>query len=249
MWLLHVVKLISMNDEEKLVEDTAPRKLIDYTMQRGDKNHPPFRFKNKMYGSIVVATTPTTATPVEERTRMLSCSSSFSKNLPACRRDNSSTLLSSWMHSLNEDYRPPCPRSSIEDLRDSNKHPLGKRRLSHSIASRATARKRDSMRRRSRSADQLCYLSGDGDGTKDIHCSSVPPPEESRSTKSLCSWEEEEEMLVDFYLKIPSQTSIQHRTRSDLRQRYQIQGRTTRRVGTVQSLFTTSTSGKSKSIT
>lgn len=205
----------------------------------------------------IVVVTPS-ETKEEATTLRPSSPTSFSKKLPVCRRETPSTLVSSWMTSRdNNGYKPYQPRRpSMEDRSDSSRnncnpleHRLHRRRQNRSILESHTAAiKRDNTKRRSRSTDQLFDMSGDEDSPKDIHSSAAPPPlpDESRPTStSFCSWEEDGEMLVDFYLKIPSQTSIQRRTRSDLRQRYQPPGRT-RRLGSVQNLFTTS--GKSKSM-
>jgi hypothetical protein len=166
-------------------------------------------------------------------------SSSISKKLPPSRREIPATLVFSCMDSL--DYaNKPCQKPEVQDRCDGchnkveNKCRQSRSSQSHTKDSKSDC---DSVTRRTCSQQQ-CDLSGDEDA-KDIISSTTH--QAHQTCTSTCSRSENGEKLVDFYLKIPSQTSIQHRTRSDLRERYQIHGRT-RRLGIVQNLLTTSSS-------
>jgi hypothetical protein len=165
---------------------------------------------------------------------MLPPSSSFSKKLPTCRQGNpSATLVLSWMNSLDNGSKP-CQRPAV-DLSNSgsrNNYPLlSTLRQSGSNESYTTASKSDNM-----IGCSYIQLSLDlaEDDTKDIISSSTP--EQGRQSPQPLAWEDGE--MVDFHLKIPSQTSIRHQRRSDLRERFQIHG-PTRRVGILQNLLST----------
>lgn len=226
-----------MNHQEKQVGTSVPRKLIDYTNRRGDKNYPPLLFKNKM-DCVEMATT-------------LPLSSPLSKKLPPCRREIPSTIAFSCMNSLDRGYKS-CQKPAVEDVwcdrsRSSEIHTkcslVEKCRQCCSSEIHTKARKCDCDSMTGRiCTQQHCDLSRDGDAKDTL--SSRPHFAQHECSKTSPCWESAE-TLVDFYLKIPSQTSIQHRTRSDLRERYQIHGRT-RRLGIVQNLLTTSFSCSSR---